>query len=922
VRGKAVAGGLFSLLVTLGVLVSLLLPTLATAKPSPTPFSLEPGSFKVVPSTLAAGAHPDLTVSFGFSRDEADKKPFNDVRNVAVDLPPGFAGSPAAIPTCTIAQLHVSRFGQECPLASQIGTVSIEFVVSNDSLGTFTLPLFNMESGGSGTPAVLGFRHIIYSQLVPITLRPGDSGLSVGLPEIPLAAEPSRISLTIWGVPASSAHDPQRGRECTPVGLVSGEVECNGGDNPAGVPERPFLDNPTRCGPAIAKFAANSWEEPATWSTAEAEAGPIVGCESVPFSPSVEIKTTSAAAESPTGLDLDLTVPQDREGAASIASASLSSVLVALPEGLSINPARSPAVCSREEFERETAVPPPRGGCPAASVLGTAEVETPLLDEAAVGSIYMAKPYDNPFGSRFGLYLVVRAAASGVVVRLAGQLLSDPDTGRLRLGFEEIPQLPLSRLAVHLPQGDESLLVTPPVCGRYGVETALTPSSDPFAPRREIDQIEFGTGPGGTPCPTGMQLRPRLTVRAQKPLAGAFSPLHVRLRRADGEAQIARLSLRLPAGLAASLAAVVPCPDAALAAAAGKTGAEEQVNPSCPPASAVGRTVVDIGVGDRLARVGGSLYLAGRYRGAPLSLAAVVPATLGPFDLGTVVVREAVRVDRRTGEVVVGSPRSDRLPRVVGGVSLRLRELNAYLDRPRFLRTPTSCAPLLARGTAIGTAGLGNGPEVSSSLSAPFRVKSCDELRFAPGIRLRLAGGVHRNGHPALRIAVSGRRGESGLADGAIRLPHTQLIDLSHVRGVCTPQRLRERSCPPDSAYGYARAVTPLVSEPLRGPVYLRSTKGGLPVLVAALRNRRLAVDVVARLEATPGALRLAPEGVPDLPISRLLLSMKGGRAGLLVNSVDLCTSPSRAVVRLHSHSGEQVDRRPRLLAACHSRER
>jgi hypothetical protein len=905
----------------LGLLLALLVPASAAAKPSPTPFSIEPGSFKVTPSTFKAGAHPDMTIAFGFSRDEADEKPFNDVKSTFIDLPAGIAGSPKTVPTCATAQLLVEGFSPECPLDSQVGTVSVDFTFGGADPGRFTLPLYNMAGTGPEAPAVLGFRVAVFSQLVPMSIRPGDGGLSVGVENIPLAAEPSRISLTIWGVPASPVHDPQRGQVCLPEDIVGGEESCSGGGSPASLPPRPFLDNPTRCGPAIAKLEVNSWEEPESWSKAETDAGPFVDCASVPFQPSVEIKTTSAAAESPTGLDLTVLVPQDREGPDSITSSSLARVAVALPEGLTINPARPPGVCSQEEFEREAPVPPPNG-CPLGSMLGTAEVESPLLDEAAVGSIYMAKPFDNPFGTLFGLYLVARAPASGVVVRLPGRLLPDPATGRLRLGFEQIPQLPLSRIALHLPQRSDSLLVTPPACGQHAAEAELTPSSAPSAPRHEVDHIAIGTGPQGTPCPTGTRLTPSLTIATPRTAAGAFAPLQLSLRREDGEAQISRLSLRLPPGLVADLATVPPCPDAALAAAAARTGAEERANPSCPASSTVGHALVGTGVGPQLGWVSGSVYLAGRHRGATLSLALVAPAVLGPFDLGTVVVREPVRVSRGTGEIVVGSRRSDPFPTVLSGVPLRLRELNLYMDRARFLRNPTGCAPLSAKAILTGTAGFVAGPEVSATQPLPFRATGCDRLRFAPRLRLQLLGGVHRNGHPGLRIALASRRGEAGLAAAEITLPHIALLDLGHVRGICTPRKLRERSCPADSVYGFAKVVTPFLREPLRGPVHLRSTRGGLPSLVAALRNRQMEFDLAARLEAVRGGIRIAPEDVPDLPLSKLVLRMRGGRDGLVVNSVDLCTDRRHAIARLHAHSGKQLELRPRLFVACRSRDR
>jgi hypothetical protein len=904
---------------SLFLLLLLLAPTPATAKPSSTPFSIEPGSFKVTPSTIKAGAHPDLTVAFAFPRSE-DDKPHNDVKSTFIELPPGIAGSPAAVPNCTTAQLLSEGFSSECPLDSQLGTVSVDFTIGGAELGRFTLPLYNMVGAGPDTPAVLGFRVLVFSQLLPMSIRTSDGGLSVRVQNIPLAAEPSRVSLTIWGVPASPIHDPQRGQECLPEDLLEGEEVCSGGGNPAGVSPRPFLDNPTHCGPAPARMEAVSWEEPESWSKAEAEAGPIVECEAVPFEPTVEVKTSTQAAESPTGLDLTLLVPQDRSAADSITSSSLASVSIALPDGLAINPGRVPGVCSREEFERETPVPPQSGGCPAVSQLGTTTVETPLLDEAASGSVYMAKPFDNPLGARFGVYVVARASASGGFLRLAGRLSPDPVTGQLRLSFDQIPQLPLSRLALHLPAGDGSLLVTPPSCGSHAAVAELTPSSAPGAPRQRIDQVEISSGPWGAPCPQTMRLQPSLSVGLPNPSAGAFSPLHLHLRREDGEAQISSFTLRLPPGLAANLATVRPCSNAALAVAAVKTGAEERTDPSCPAGSAIGHALVGVGVGAQLARAKGTVYLAGRHRGAAFSLAVVVPATLGAFDLGTVVVREALRLSRRTGEIVVASPRPDPIPRLVSGLPMSLRELDVHLDRPGFLRNPTRCKPLILQGTVSGTSGFVGGPEESSPLRTGLRATDCGKLRFAPRLRLHMLGGVHRNGHPGLRIALAARRDEAGLAAAEIQLPHTQLLDLGHVRGICTPQQLRTRRCPRDSAYGFAKAVTPFLVEPLKGPVYLRSTKDGLPILVAALHNRQLDFDLEARLETVRGGIRIAPQDVPDLPLSKLVLKMSGGAAGLLVNSVDLCSARRRAIANLTAQNGKQLALRPRLLAACQER--
>lgn len=901
--------------------VASLLPSIAAAKPSETPFSIEPGSFEVTPSTYQAGAHPDLTIAFNFAHS-ADERTFNDVKDTEIQLPTGFAGAPSAVPTCTDAQLLLVSEAQkpECPLASQLGTITVDFIIATASPAKMTLPLFNMEPTGANASAELGFRGFVFSQLAPMRLRSQDGGLSVSIPDTPLFAEVSKVSITIWGSPASPSHDPQRGQECLPQGIVEGEQSCVGGGNPAGIAVRPFLDNPTRCGAATARIEADSWEEPERWSEAEAEAGPIGECEQVPFEPSAEVRPTSGEADSPIGLDLSIVEPQNRDDPEAPASSSLAEASVALPEGLTVDPAAAAGlgVCTPRELEREVAGED--GGCPPESKIGSAEIETPLLEEVAGGSVYLAKPFDNSLGSLFAFYFVARVPGGGFV-KLTGRLLPDQHSGLLRFSLDKVPQLPLSRIALRLPGGADSLFVTPPACGTYAAEAELTPSSDPAAPWQGSSSFEIDRGAGGASCPPagGLPFHSGFTATSPRKPAGAFSTLDLRLTREPGEAPFAGISLELPPGMVANLAAVAPCPEAALAAIALESGTEERAEPSCPADSEIGQVSLGVGAGSRLARVGGSAYLAGPYLGSARSIAFVVPGLLGPFDLGTVVMREKLRVDPRTGEVSIGSAGSDPIPQLLDGIPLRLRELDVNLDRRRLLRNPTSCRPLsLTAGVTAPDAGLAAAAQPLSTLSVPFRATSCRRLRFAPRLGLRFLGALHRNGHPGFRLGLDSGLGESGLASAAIDLPPTELLDSGHIHGICTRPRFAAGHCPATSVYGYARASTPFLAEPLRGHVYLRATKHGLPSLAAALRSREMSLDFVARLKATRGGLRIAPESVPDVPVSKLVLEVRGGRRGLLVNSVDLCAGRLHARARFSAQNGKRHKLRLPLHVSCH----
>ena len=84
------------------------------------------------------------------------------------------------------------------------------------------------------------------------------------------------------------------------------------------------------------------------------------------------------------------------------------------------------------------------------------------------------------------------------------------------------------------------------------------------------------------------------------------------------------------------------------------------------------------------------MYLAGPFKGAPLSVVAVTPALAGPYDYGTVVVRVAIDVDPTDAHVIAVS---DTVPSIIGGIPIRMRSIQVNIDKPNFMINPTNCAP-------------------------------------------------------------------------------------------------------------------------------------------------------------------------------------------------------------------------------------
>jgi hypothetical protein len=388
----------------------------------------------------------------------------------------------------------------------------------------------------------------------------------------------------------------------------------------------------------------------------------------------------------------------------------------------------------------------------------------------------------------------------------------------------------------------------------------------------------------------------------------------MRLAREDGSQEIKGLDATLPPGLTGRLAGVSYCPESSIAQARARSkpgeGATEQSSPSCPAGSELGSVAVSAGAGPAPFTTGGRAYLAGPYKSAPISLVVITPAVAGPFDLGTVVVRNALHVDPTTAQVSV---KSDPIPTILEGIPLDVRSIEVKIDRNQFTLNPTSCNPMAIGASAAGLASV-------ASLTQRFQVGECEALGFKPKLSLRLKGGTHRGDHPAITAVLAPRPGDANIAQVSVALPHSEFLEQAHIRTVCTRVQFAADQCPAGSVYGEAEATTPLLDQPLRGPVYLRSSSNKLPDLVVALRgpdSQPVEIHAVGRVDSVNGGIRNSFEVVPDAPVSKFVLRMRGGKRGLLVNSRDLCKGKTqRATVRMLAHNGARHDPRPALQAS------
>jgi hypothetical protein len=878
---------------------------------------------------LRAGSHPfamrtSLAVHAEIDSESGQTILAEEVKDVNVFFPPGMVGDPTAVPRCTAIEFLAAKT-TECPVAAAVGVARVKVAAAGTPGGFKRQPIYNLEPA-PGSVAKIGF---IVDRVAPVVV---DLDLN---PEPPynVLARATNVSqifpflsseITTWGVPADPAHDKGRGK------CFENETESC----PVNLAPQPFLTLPTRCeGPLVTRFEADSWQQPGLWAgpyfteTHDDSEPPNLlgssGCGKLGFAPSITAKPTTKAASSPSGLDFSLDVADEGITSPSgIADSTIKKVVVTLPEGMSANPAIAEGleVCSEAQLAKETAFSAPGQGCPNASKIGTVEVETPLLDEQVNGALYIAEPYENPFGSLLALYIVIKNPKLGIVVKQAAKVTPDPQTGQLTTTVEDIPQLPFSHFRLHFREGARSPLASPPACGSHEVEAKLTPWSGGQA-LTTTSTFEVISGPGGGPCPTGglPPFKPGLLAGTLNNRAGSYSPFNLRLSRTDSEQEFTRFSIKLPPGITGKLAGVPYCPDAAIEAAKSRTGTEEEQSPSCPAASLVGRTLAGAGVGPSPAYAPGKIYLAGPYNGSALSIAAITAAKVGPFDLGTVVVRQAFKIDRTTAEVFVDATGSDPIPHIIDGIVVHARDIRAYVDKPEFVLNPTSCERTSTASTLLGS-GLDFASEHDNNpvvVSTPFQAADCAALSFDPKLSLRLIGGTKRGAHPRFRASLAMKRGEANVSYARVTLPRSAFLDQSHIGTVCTRVQYAADQCPARSVYGYAKAVTPLLDTPVEGPVYLRSSEHKLPDLVAALRNGQIQVDLVGRVDSLKGRIRNTFETAPDAPVDSFVLTMQGGGKGLIINSTNLCKGTHKAVAEFRGHNGRVKEFRPKVGARC-----
>jgi hypothetical protein len=898
----------------------------------PTPCSPEtPGQF----FTQAAGHPPVGFTQIIVKHSGVSQTPSGDLKTVLVDLPRGLSVNPQATPQCVLENGKFPAGG--CPADTKVG----ESFVTASVLGVAPTPLpgfpvYNI-APRPGEPARFGFMLDLVSLPIVGTINLGEVFLNAGVQWEGDYHE--YFTIHVPPVPGGLAK------------ILKNRLVFNGTTETASGGGR-FLTNPSTCfNPAASGFGqrystflhADSAQESAPNDEYDV-AGPApppssfvsgsqgleaplppgvkpTGCGSVPFTPSTSAQPGTNLVDSPAAPTVNVSVPFNPTAA--IYQSNVKDAVVTLPLGMGVNPAAAPNLhfCSDAQFNRGSRAPV---ACPANSAIGTVAINTPVLPNGTLkGTVFLGSQIgrDPESGNVYRIFIDAESAARGLSVRLLGNVIANARTGQLTAVVHEAPELPFSNIAVQLNGGAAATLSSPPTCGPNRTAHAMTAWSGTPDGGPVDGGFLLSALPGGGACPKTMAERPFKPGFSAQPVSKQaldYTPFQLQITRTDGQQEIKGMDITLPPGATAKLAGVSYCPGPKLAAVALNSGAAEHKSPSCPKSSDVGAATVLAGTGSSPLKIEGNVYLAGPYQGAPLSLAVVTPALAGPFDLGTVVLRVPVFVDSETAQIHTVTT---AIPDVFGGAKLDVKSIFVNLDRKEFTLNGTNCAQMATVGAIKGGGADPTNPAAFSAagVSSGVQLANCDKLGFKPKLKLRLFGATKRNKSPKLRAELKARPGDANIGRASVALPHALFLKQSSIAQICTRVQFAAQQCPKKSVYGFARAFTPLLDKPLEGPVYLRSSNNTLPDMVAHLEGQ-IDVDLDGRIDSYKGGIRTTFDRVPDVPVTKFVLTLPGGKHGLLVASRNLCSKAVTGIIQLKGQNGKKANRHLKLRTPCKRR--
>ena len=900
-------------------------PTVISSVPAK--FGIAPGSLATALSSTQAGGHPDLTTVLAFNTVESGRLAGNPSEGGGT-LPSGFIGDLADEPKCPIAGFSEENdTALHCSPSAIVGTVTFYIGSFPDQSQPYVVPLMNLTTN-PGEIAKLGFTFLRYGIQSTVSLTPGKYGVRVNFTHIQDAAGAFHgISLTVWGVPAEHRHDLMRGIRCNEEGgciYYMTETEgYDGHDNqlsklPEGqsvtTPWVPYLTSPTDCTvkPLQATFKANSWEEPGHEVEATSDVGPLTGCSQLEFAPAITASPDTTRADTPAGFTFDVKMGQEGLiNPSANSEADIEDTTVTLPEGVAINPGQAAGLgaCQPSQARLEEEGPPL---CPSDSKVGQVEVETPVLRDKLDGNVYVLQ--SNP--PNLELLVAPEDPADGIYVKFVGDVHLNETTGQLTTTFEGTPQLPFNDLKLSFSGGAQAALSTPLACGTYKVSSVFTPWSTPFgADVFPSASFAIEAGPGGSACPSSPPpFSPVLDAGATTDQAGGLTDFSLLLQNADAQQRVGALQFKVPEGLSGMISKVPLCPE------------PQAEQGTCSAASQIGHATVAAGPGPyplvipQPGEPPAAIYLTGPYQGAPFGLSIVTPVIVGPFNLGTNVVRAKIEVDPHTAQITVTTDPSGphAIPPILDGVPTDLRTINTVIDRPGFMLNPTNCDPMSFSGTATSTQG------ATAPIATHFQVGSCQSLKFKPKFTVSTSGKTSRKDGASLTAKLSYPSAPQGtqanIAKVKVELPKALPSRLTTLQKACPAATFEANpaGCPADSIVGHARAITPVLPVPLEGPAYFVGHGGEqFPSLIIVLQGYGVTVDLVGTTFISSKSITSSTfSTIPDVPVGSFELTLPEGPFSALGSERNLCKSKLLMPTEFVAQNGAELTQSTKIAVS------
>ena len=856
-------------------LVAALAATVVLAAASPAFAVFSVSSVTVTPSTTEAGGHPDLSIVTSFGGDNTQiggPGPANPVADspsiYSVHLGPGLIANPLAAPTCPLATFKADACPPETVVGTSLQRVLVLAIAREADLPGF---IYNLQTTSPNQGALLGVRTItqdprtrlpVTASLVPfeVLISSADLGLDSTNLE-PLTA----VSRTAGPI------------RITALGLRLNARAVNGF----------FASNPTACIPLPISVSAIS----NSGATASGAATPYTptDCATEPFDVGLSTQPSTTQTDVPAQVGVTLTMPGSD---APRRQASVLDSTVVLPAGMTVNPSLGNGLeaCTDAQFaasDRTTAA-----GCPAASQVGTVTFISPLFLQPFEGPVYYGTRTATAFNRLF-----VDVPIPGLHLKLTGDVTLNASDGQVTTTFQNLPQLPFTTFNLTFQGGDRSVLVTPQSCGTQTTSGNLTPYArlTDATPPNATPTASFTTSFDGNGAACAAALRPWFTTVPTNLRSGAGTSFTLKFGRGDRDKRIGKVTFRLPRGLIGNLAlrGLTQC---SLADAG---------NGACAAASKVGSATVEAGSGPAPVTLGGSVFLtAPRVSGDPAGLSVLVPARIGPVDLGNVIV--PVRLQLRSNG---GLNATADIPQFQDGVPISPRLTSVTIDRAGFMRNPTGCDRRRSSGLFDGVGG------GSVTTHAAFTLADCKSLGFSPrfAIKVGARGKTGAGAHPPLTTTITQPNGQAGISWVHVLLPRALPSNSVGLDQACSQSAFDAGRCGRRAKIATAKATSPFVTRSLSGPVYLVKQERRLPKLVVQLRGP-LSIDLTGQIKIGSGNKIATTFGtVPDLPVTRFRLSFHSGRFGIVGANTNLCRGKLFAPTDFNGQNGKKSNQRPQI---------